>query len=196
MADSDRILPERLIGPDGLLLRRWLPEDADALSAAIAESSEHLQPWMAWVVGEPLTPQERRAMLVGFERDWRDGGDVLLGIFLDGGVVGGCGLHRRIARDGLELGYWLHPHFTGRGLATSAARVLTDASLRLPGITHVEIHHDKANFASAGVPRRLGFWLVDELPDEIEAPAEAGIECEWRMEGDRWASRGMGPSSR
>jgi hypothetical protein len=39
MADSDRILPERLIGPDGLLLRRWLPEDADALSAAIAEAA-------------------------------------------------------------------------------------------------------------------------------------------------------------
>ncbi|MFZ1993295.1 MAG: GNAT family N-acetyltransferase, partial [Solirubrobacteraceae bacterium] len=108
MAKSERILPGRLVGPDGLLLRRWLPEDADALSAAIAESSEHLRPWMAWVAEEPLTPQERRAMLVGFERDWRDGGDVVLGIFLDGGVVGGCGLHRRIARDGLELGYWLH----------------------------------------------------------------------------------------
>jgi ribosomal-protein-serine acetyltransferase len=151
---------------------------------------------MAWVAGEPLTPQERHAMLVGFERDWRDGGDVLLGIFLDGGVVGGCGLHRRIARDGLELGYWLHPHFTGRGLATRAARVVTDTSLRLPGVTHVEIHHDKANFASAGVSRRLGFWLLGKIPGEIEAPAETGIECQWRMERDRWASRGMGPSSR
>jgi ribosomal-protein-serine acetyltransferase len=164
-----------------------LPEDALVLSDAVAESSEHLRPWMAWIAGEPLTIEQRRSMLIGFERDWLAGGDVVLGMFLDGRVVGGCGLHRRIARDGLELGYWVHPHFTRRGLATTAARLLTDTALTLPGITHVEIHHDKANLASAGVPRRLGFWRLAEVPDEIEAPAEFGIEWQWRIDQERWA---------
>jgi hypothetical protein len=63
--------------------------------------------------------------------------------------------------------------------------VLTDASLRLPGVTHVEIHHDKANFASAGVPRRRGFWLLGEIPDEIEAPAERGSSV-----GGAWIATG------
>jgi ribosomal-protein-serine acetyltransferase len=188
MADGDQILPERLTGPDGLLLRRWLPEDADELSAAVAASREHLRPWMAWIAQEPLTAEQRRSMLTEFERDWLGGGDVVLGIFLDGLVVGGCGLHRRIAGDGLELGYWISPRFTRRGLATAAARLLTDAALELPGITHVEIHHDKANIASSGVPRRLGFWLLAEVPDENEAPAEIGIECQWRMDRERWRS--------
>ena len=103
------------------------------------------------------------------------------------GWRGGCGLHRRIAHDGLELGYWIHPHFTRRGLATGAARLLTDAALMLSGITHVEIHHDKANVASAGVPRNLGFRLLGEVPREIEAPGEIGVECRWRMDRARWA---------
>ena len=42
-------LPERIEGPDGLLLRRWTVDDADALGQAIAESVEHLRPWMGWV---------------------------------------------------------------------------------------------------------------------------------------------------
>jgi RimJ/RimL family protein N-acetyltransferase len=186
--DGDPILTERLTDPDGLVVRRWLPEDAESLSAAVAQSLEHLRPWMAWVAQEPLTLEQRRSMLIGFERDWRGGGDMVLGMFLDGRVAGGCGLHRRIARDGLELGYWVHPRFTRRGLATAAARLLTDAAFTLPGIMHVEIHHDKANVASAGVPRRLGFWLVAEVADESEAPAEAGIECRWRMDRARWVT--------
>ena len=92
-----------------------------------------------------------------------------------------------------ELGYWVHPSFARRGLATSAARQLTGAALALHGITHVEIHHDKANVASAGVPRRLGYWLLGEVPDQIQAPCEIGIECQWRMDRERWdtnATRG------
>jgi len=49
MADGDEILSARLTGLNGLLLRRWLPEDALALSRAVAESSEHLRPRMAWI---------------------------------------------------------------------------------------------------------------------------------------------------
>ena len=188
MTGSDQTLPERLAGPAGLLLRRWSPGDARQLSAAVAQSREHLRPWMAWAAAEPLTIEQRRELIIGFERDWRDGGDAVLGIFLDGRVVGGCGLHRRIARDGLELGYWIHPRFTRQGLATAAARLLTDGAVALPGVTHVEIHHDKANVASAGVPRKLGFSLRAEVIAEVEAPAEIGIECRWRMDREQWLS--------
>ena len=75
-------------------------------------------------------------------------------------------------------------------MATAAARVLTDSAIALPGVTHVESHHDKANVASAGVPRKLGFSLLAEVPDEIEEPAEIGIECRWRMDCQQWLSEG------
>jgi ribosomal-protein-serine acetyltransferase len=182
---SCHVLPERIEG-DGVLLRRWLVADAEALGRAVAESANHLGPWMAFMAQEPQTLEQRRAMLRERECEWSRGGDVMLGIFTDDEVAGSCGLHRRRGPAALEMGYWIHPSFTGRGLATTVARLLTDAAFSVPGVTHVEIHIDKANSASAGVPRRLGFQLVRETSDEVSAPAEIGIDCAWRMDRARW----------
>jgi ribosomal-protein-serine acetyltransferase len=183
------VLPERMEGPGGLLLRRWRPDDAEVLGRAVAESIEHLRPWMGWIAGEPLPLERRRAMLSEWEREWSRGGDVLVGVFVAGHVAGGGGLHRRVGPDGLEIGYWVHPAYLRRGVATRAARTLTDAAFTVPGIARVEIHHDKANVASAGVPRKLGFRWVGESPDEPEAPAEIGIEWRWQIEKDVWLDR-------
>ena len=188
-------LPQRLTGAGDLILRRWFADDAEALAAAVTDNLAHLRPWMGWTAREPMTLAARRAMLTGWERSWDAGGDAGFGVFLDGRIVGSCGLHDRIAPDGLELGYWIARDFTRRGLATEATRLLTDAALSMPQITHVEIHHDKANIASAGVPRRLGFAFVGEEPDEPEAPAEIGIECRWRMDREHWR-RGVSRASR
>ncbi|MGN6168468.1 MAG: GNAT family N-acetyltransferase, partial [Solirubrobacteraceae bacterium] len=88
-------LPERLESADGLLLRRWVASDADALARAVAESADHLRPWMPWVAQEPLPLARRRALIDQWEREWLLGGDVMMGVFRDGRVAGGCGLHRR-----------------------------------------------------------------------------------------------------
>lgn len=188
MEASVTILPERIDGPNGLLLRRWTVDDAEALSQAISESAEHLRPWISWVAQEPVPLERRRARIQEWEREWAQGGDSILGVFVADRIAGGCGLHRRLGPAGLELGYWVHPRFLRHGLATEVARLLTDAALVLPGITHVEIHHDKANVPGLGVPRKLGFQLVGEQPDEPEAPADLGIEVRWRMDRERWAA--------
>ena len=178
-------LPEQMEGR-GIRLRRWRVGDAEILTRAVTESADHLRPWMAWMAQEPFDPERRRAMLRQSEAEWAEGGDVMLGVFADGEVAGSCGLHRRLGPGGLELGYWIHPRFTRRGLATTAAGLLTDAAFSIPDIDRVEIHHDKANVASAGVPRRLGFALVAERPDPVDAPGEIGVECVWRMDRDDW----------
>jgi RimJ/RimL family protein N-acetyltransferase len=181
-------LPERIAG-EGMLLRRWLVSDAEALERALETSAEHLRPWMPWMA-EPLpTLEERRAMLREWEREWREGGDVLLAVLVDDGVVGSCGLHRRRGPGVLDIGYWIHPGFVRRGIATAVARMLTDTAFSVPDINHTEIHHDKANAASAAIPRRLGYEFVAEQPAEKTAPAELGIDCAWRMQRDRWLRR-------
>jgi RimJ/RimL family protein N-acetyltransferase len=73
-----------------------------------------------------------------------------------------------------------------RGVATTAARLLTDAALTFPGIAHVEIHHDKMNRASGGVPRKLGYRFIGEIPHEPVAPAEVGVSYRWRMTAAEW----------
>jgi RimJ/RimL family protein N-acetyltransferase len=181
------VLPEDLEGY-GVAVRRWRPEEAELLHRAVVESVEHLRPWMGWIAAEPQTVEERRTMLEQWEREWRAGGDIGYGIRLpDGTVCGGCGLHHRRGPNTLEIGYWIHPAFLRRGLATAAARLLTDAAFTVPCVRHVEIHHDRANVASRGVPRSLGYAFVGERPDEVAAPAEVGVDCCWRMSREDWA---------
>ena len=57
----------------------------------------------------------------------------------------------------------------------------------------MEIHHDKANRASAGVPRKLGLEWLAEFEDEPAAPADTGIEWRWRMAKDDWDERSWRP---
>ena len=176
--------PESIDLGGGLGLRRWRPSDAEAQSLAIAESREHLLPWMPWA--GRATVEERRATLARWEWEWDAGGDLVYGLFLGPLVVGGSGLHRRIGPTGLEIGYWMHAAHTRRGYATAAAAALTTLAFSLPRITVVEIHHDRANRASEGVPRKLGFTLVEEYPRAPVAPAESGTFRLWRMTRDRW----------
>ena len=68
--------------------------------------------------------------------------------------------------------------------------MLTDAAFALPGITRVEIHRDRANEASAGIPRTLGYHLIGQVPDEPQAPGEIGVECRWRITPEQWAASG------
>ncbi len=172
-------LPEQ-IEANGLLLRRWTVDDASTLERFVAENDEHLRPWMPWMVQEPMPFADRVALLGQWEDEWKDGGDVVLGVFREGEPAGSCGLHRRIGPGGLELGYWIAKACLRQGLATAVAMALTDAALAVPGIECVEIHHDRANEASAGIPAKLGYEFVRERSSAAEAPAESGVEWIWR----------------
>ena len=101
-------------------------------------------------------------------------------------MVGSCGLHRRVGPGGYEIGYWVHGAHTRHGYATAAVVALTSLAVSQPGITFVEIHHDRANVASAAVPRKLGFELFGEARVERRTPAESGVTLVWRMSRDHW----------
>ena len=89
------------------------------------------------------------------------------------------GLHRRIGPDALEIGYWLHPDYPGRGYATKAVSALTEAALSLHHITRVEIHTDEANTASAAIPRRLRYRLDRVERKAPQALGETGRKHIW-----------------
>ncbi len=178
-------LPHEIEG-DVVRLHRWEVADAERINAAIEHNLEHLRPWMPWIVEEPLSLEARRALINRWTVDRGAGLGANFGMLVDGDVVGGCGLHRRIGEQGLEIGYWVDVDHVGRGIATAAAAMLTTAALSAAGATHVEIHHDEANVASRRVPEKLDYRLLGTFPDEITSPGEIGVEWRWRIDRDEW----------
>ena len=101
----------------------------------------------------------------------------------DGELLGGCGLHRRTAaQDALEIGYWVSQKHTRHGYASAAVTALTQAAFGLPEIQRVEVHCDKANAPSIGVPKKLGFRLDRQVHRTVETPGEIGTELIWTLE--------------
>jgi len=137
-------------------LRRWRAADAELTCRLVRESLEHLAPWMPWAT-ESYGLGDARDYVESCEDSWADGSAFQYLILTGGEPAGSAGLMARIGDGGLEIGYWVHPAFTGRGVATAASAALTEAALGLPGIDRVEIHHDILNLASERVPARLGY---------------------------------------
>jgi RimJ/RimL family protein N-acetyltransferase len=176
-------IPDTVSAPR-LEIRRLRLADAPSLVEAITASVEHLRPWMPWIAFEPQSVDQRVDYIARTQREWEGGGDLGVGLFLDGRVVGGAGLHRRVGPDGLEIGYWVHVDHVGRGYAQEVAAALSDLALSLPGIERVVIRHDLANRRSEGVPRRLGFRIVEEVADGRTSPGECGITRWWELRRD------------
>ncbi|MDI1452735.1 GNAT family N-acetyltransferase [Streptomyces sp. ATE26] len=174
--------PADVLRFDQVELRRWRVDDLEVLHVAISESRDHLLPWM------PFAATHDRKQGEGFlshsQKQWVLGEEYNYAITSAGVVVGSCGLHRRIGPGGLEIGYWLHHAWTGKGLATMAAAALVQAGRALRGIDRIEIHHGAPNSASGAVARRLGFTEIEHvrLPDGPDAPGETGVQVRWRLQ--------------
>lgn len=148
-----RIVTKRLV------IRCYNPDDAPLLMVSIAESLDHLRPWMPWARNEPPDLQSEIQLIRHFRGNFDLGNDFVYGIFRldEKRILGGTGLHTRQGPDAREIGYWIHKDFTNQGLATEVSAALTKVAFEVDGISRVEIHCDPANVRSASVPRKLGF---------------------------------------
>jgi ribosomal-protein-serine acetyltransferase len=171
------------LGAGEVTLRRWGESDATALYEVVMESIDHLRPWMAWVA-DGYSPQAAADFVTQSADDWVTGTAFNYAIFVSGRLAGSASLMARVGPGGLELGYWLHPEFVGRGVATRTASLLTEEAFR-NGVQRVEIVTDVANQRSAAVPRRLGFVeLTRRSPQEPLTPGEDGVDIVWRLTPD------------
>jgi RimJ/RimL family protein N-acetyltransferase len=188
---APRRLPERVV-TRRLVVRAWRVEDAEALDEAVARNLDHLRPFMPWIANEPLAVEARRALIQSWFDEWQRGGGVTYGVFHEGEVVGGSGLHRRAGPDVLEIGYWIDGRHVGKGFATELSAALVTAGFDEPGIDTVQIFHDRTNLASGRVPEKLGFRRVGERERAPVAPAETGIDVHWEIGRAEWSARSVG----
>jgi [ribosomal protein S5]-alanine N-acetyltransferase len=82
-------------------------------------------------------------------------------IEVDGALVGGAGIDplRGEHSGAAVFGYWLGRPYWGRGIATDAARTLSDHALRLRGFRRLQASVFAPNRASARVLEKAGFTL-------------------------------------
>jgi RimJ/RimL family protein N-acetyltransferase len=165
-----------------LTLRRWRPSDEEELHRVAQESLPHLSPWMPWVTDD-YPRSAAHDFVLAADAEW--GVSFNYAIVVAGALAGASSLMDRIGPGGFEVGYWLHPSFVGRGIATRAAALLVAEAFRA-GADRVEIVTDVANTRSAAIPVRLGFVEVDRRPArEPVTSGEVGTDIVWRTTPDR-----------
>jgi RimJ/RimL family protein N-acetyltransferase len=166
-------VPLPAISDGRVLLRAAEHRDLPAIDAGIHDSDV-----IRWI-----GPPEGSAhdALVQNEERWAHGSPTLSICELDGTCVGKVWLNvPETDRSTGFVGYWLLPVARGRGLATSAVRLLSTWAVRELGVTKVRLTTAPDNERSRRVAERSGFRRV--LPRAGEAvDAERGDDFVYEL---------------
>ena len=157
-----------------VLVRPYRETDAAALQEAVAESREHVRPWLPFA-DDHQTVEESLLFIRRVTAHWLVREDLTLGFFdvRTGRYLGGSGLHPRSWDiPFFEIGYWVRRTAEGNGFVSETVRLLTDYAFEMLHANRVMIRCDARNLRSAAVPRRLGF--VEEALLRNEAIAQDG----------------------
>ena len=151
--------PAYRIETDRLVVRCYQPTDVQMLAESVAESVDHLKPWMPWAHSEPEPFEAKVDRVKRFRGEFDLGENFVYGIFNreEDRLLGGTGFHTRIGDEQLEIGYWIHKDFINQGLVTESTAGLVKVAFEVIHIHRLEIHCDPRNLASASIPRKLGF---------------------------------------
>ena len=141
---------------DGATLRPLEPWQAAEFLAHMDRARGTVDPWIPWASRSPDLDGARATLQKYADLQARDAGR-LYGIWLEDTLVGGVMFVSFDTESGnAEVGCWLEPAATGRGLITKAARHLIEYAFRERGLHRIEWHCRTDNKASSAVARRLG----------------------------------------
>ncbi|MBV8067805.1 MAG: GNAT family N-acetyltransferase [Candidatus Eremiobacteraeota bacterium] len=140
-------------------LRPYRPDDAAAICAVADDFM--VARWMTRAFPHPYTEADARRWLAHATTGARGR---FFAIEVDGVLAGGIGVEPFSGErsGGGAFGYWLGRAYWGRGIATDAARLLSDSALR-SGLRRLEARVFAPNVASARVLEKCGFELEGRL---------------------------------
>ncbi|WP_392962539.1 GNAT family N-acetyltransferase [Streptomyces sp. LN245] len=144
------------LGDDGAVLRPLEPWHAEEFLAHLDRGREFIGQFVPFGSGSTDVPSARAQLQRYADMRCADTGS-LHGLWLDGKLVGGVlFLNFDADRGNCEVGCWLEPAASGRGLVTRAMRILIDWAVEERGIHRVEWVAAAGNVPSLNVARRLG----------------------------------------
>jgi RimJ/RimL family protein N-acetyltransferase len=155
-----------------LTVRPYRESDAQALFEAVAESRDHIRPWLPFADAHQ-TVEESRDWVIHQEANWLTREDLILSIWekATSRFLGSTGIHpKNWEHRCFEIGYWLRVSAAGHGYMTEAVQLLTNYAFASLAANRVEIHCDERNVRSAAIPRRLGFIQEARMRNDMAAP--------------------------
>ncbi len=165
----------------GAELRALEPWNAAEFAAHVDEAREHLKPWIPFATRivdaeSALLLLERYALLQASDEGR------LYGIWIEGKLSGGTLFKTFDAKSGTcEVGVWLAPQAQGRGLITTAVRLMIDWAFELRGIHRVEWRTDPRNERSRAAAKRLGLTYEGTLRSNFALNGERHDTEVWAL---------------
>jgi RimJ/RimL family protein N-acetyltransferase len=169
MADAAHLTTSSLeLDAEGLHLRPWQPEDADALFEATRESFATVSPWLPWL-HEGYTRDDSKRWVDDCQAARERGDAYAFGIFDDQGrLLGDIAINRIDSRRrSANLGYWVRESAQGQGVATRAARAIAAFGFDVLGLVRIEVVIAVDNIPSRRTAERLGAYLDGISPNRI-----------------------------
>ncbi|WP_431037000.1 GNAT family N-acetyltransferase [Streptomyces sp. P6-2-1] len=183
------------LGPEGAQLRPLETWHAAEFLAHVERGRDFIGTYIGFV-DAVVSRDAARALLHKYATKRAADEGYLYGIWTGcaepggGTLVGGVLFRVFDVRTGVcEIGCWLEPAGTGRGLVTRACRVLVDWAFHERGMHRVEWWAAAGNTASTAVARRLGMTREAVLR---ESAARNGVRHDmegWALLAREWEAR-------
>jgi RimJ/RimL family protein N-acetyltransferase len=164
------------------------PWHADEFAAHVAAAEEHLGRWLPW--GRTANNRDGAlAILQRYADSQAHGGGRIFGIWVDGKLAGGTLFRTWDEKQAVcEVGVWLTPEATGRGLITTAVRHMIDWAVQVRGMHRVEWRCAASNEPSRRVAERVGMTLEGTLRQAFLHNGERHDVEIWGLLATEWPS--------
>jgi RimJ/RimL family protein N-acetyltransferase len=148
-------LPNPPLTDGEIVLRRWEPRDAPAVTAACQDPE--IPRWT--VVPHNYSERHAREFIRGTASDLANGRELALAVVdRDDRLLGALGISNFDWGDlKAEIGYWMAAEARRRGIGARATRMLAVWALTSLGLERLELLANPANEASLRLAERAGF---------------------------------------
>lgn len=174
-------------------IRKYRPDDAPELFAAVQESRHELLPWMPWATAAYSLADAERWVQTTLEG--HDSGVMYDFAIVDAAdrYVGGCGLNQISNANKLaNLGYWVRSSSAGRGAAVCAVQALVEWAFERTDLNRLEVVVAIANTRSRRVAEKTGATLDAVLRQRLVID---GLSTDAALYSFVRPERGAGPPS-
>jgi len=173
---------------EGVEMRALDPWNAAEFAAHVAEIRDHLRPWIPFATRIVDEASARELLQRYADKHAHDEGR-FFGIWIDGKLSGGTLFKTFDAASGVcEVGVWLSPSATGRGIISRAVTHMINWAVNVRGITRVEWLCDPHNEPSRAVAKRLGMTYEGTRRSDFVLNGERHDSEIWSILASEWAS--------